>query len=205
MSQSYPMYDGYRSNTETFDGRMSVSSSVRVPGSEVDYITGLLKPDIQRRSRMQANRKEMEELEKEERKIIKNSDKGISWGKSILFLSVILFTCCMILVFQYGQVVQMQTKINNSIDQIKVSSFANEELKTLIAEASDSATICYAAARDLNMVPAESVEAIHLVAEDPRPRKKVAVAQNDQQTQISAENQATQATAVPVIANNSGY
>ena len=42
--------------------RMSVSSSVYLPGSDVDPQTGWLKPDRQRRCRTQGKKLEMERL-----------------------------------------------------------------------------------------------------------------------------------------------
>ena len=55
------------------------------------------------------------------------------------------------------------------VQRIEEIKGVNDGLKAQIAEASDSSTICYAAARDLGMVPASSAQAIHLTAVDTRP------------------------------------
>lgn len=80
---------------------------------------------------------------------------------------------------------------------------ANAALETQIAEASDAATICYAAARDLNMIPAESAEAIHLVAVDTRPRDNMQRADERQTVEanvVADQNAAAQSTHVPTLA-----
>ncbi|MEG2702970.1 MAG: hypothetical protein RSA65_10155, partial [Clostridia bacterium] len=76
---------------------------------------------------------------------------------------------------------------------------ANEQIKEQIAEASDAATICYAAARNLNMIPAESAEAIHLVAVDTRPGESVEAAPQSAEAALSAQTSATRA---PTLASN---
>ena len=72
MAQYEPMYDSFRrraSERYVPSARMSVSSSVYLPGSEVDLYTGQLKPDHQRRCRVQGKRLEEERLERERRKL----------------------------------------------------------------------------------------------------------------------------------------
>ena len=76
----------------------------------------------------------------------------------------------------------------------------NDALQTQIDEASDAATICYAAARDLNMIPAESAEAIHLVAMDTRPLS--AASTSAQTTAVSGEGTQQESGYVAAAAAN---
>ena len=69
MSQYEPMYDSFSHAGRggyVPTPRMSVSSSVYLPGSDVDLQTGWLKPDRQRRCRTQGKRLEIERLRQEE-------------------------------------------------------------------------------------------------------------------------------------------
>lgn len=210
MSQTTPLYDSYRTSVYVPTDRMTVSSSVRLPGSDLDFKTGQLMPERKRRSRVQGKRLEIDELTKQEKMMEKNQNKSFSWKKSILFIVSLFCLCGMILVSQSAKLSQTQTAINTSNAQIRAWLLENEALETQIAEASDSATICYAAARDLNMVPADRVEAIHLVAEDPRPRKTAQIAQAQaQQAQQEADvtasqGQGAQPTNIPAIASSNG-
>ena len=179
MAQYEPMYDSFRRNTQEQyvpTSRMSVSASVYLPGSEVDMYTGQLKPDRQRRMRTQGKRLEAAELEKEqqelENSLRREAQKGgvrISWTTFALLMGVLLFICGMSILVQLGQISENQKEINRLERAIAECRTANAELETQVAEASDAAVICYAASQNLHMIPAESAEAIHLVAVDTRP------------------------------------
>lgn len=179
MAQYEPMYDSFRRNTQEQyvpTSRMSVSASVYLPGSEVDMYTGQLKPDRQRRMRTQGKRLEAAELEKEqqelENSLQREAQKGgvrISWTTFALLMGVLLFICGMSILVQLGQISENQKEINRLERAIAECRTANAELETQVAEASDAAVICYAASQNLHMIPAESAEAIHLVAVDTRP------------------------------------
>ena len=88
----------------------------------------------------------------------------------ILLIGCMLFICGLILLSYQGAFAGRQKEINRLGTQIAEIRRQNALLETQIAEASDSAVICYAASQNLNMIPAESAEAIHLVAVDTRPR-----------------------------------
>ena len=69
MSQYEPLYDSFSHGGRggyVPTPRMSVSSSVYLPGSDVDPQTGWLKPDRQRRCRTQGKQLEMERLTREQ-------------------------------------------------------------------------------------------------------------------------------------------
>lgn len=179
MAQYEPMYDSFRRNPQEQyvpTSRMSVSASVYLPGSEVDLYTGQLKPDRQRRMRTQSKRLEAAELEREqqelENSLRRETQKGgvrIPWTMFALLMGVLLFLCGMSVLVQLGQISENQKEINRLERAIAECRTANAELETQVAEASDAAVICYAASQNLNMIPAESAEAIHLVAMDTRP------------------------------------
>ena len=214
MSQYEPMYDSYsRTAQERYvpTPRMSVSSSVYLPGSDVDIQTGRLKPDRQRRCRTQGKRLEIERLEREEQALKASVQREMSKGGTrisvrtgILLIAVLLFVCGISILIQQGTIADRQKAVNRLESSIADCRSQNAALETQIAEASTEAAICYAAARDLNMIPAESAEAIHLVAVDTRP---MASAGTETQAQADAaievpSAQTTSATHVPAVASN---
>ena len=195
MSQYEPMYDSFSHAGRggyVPTPRMSVSSSVYLPGSDVDLQTGWLKPDRQRRCRTQGKRLEIERLRQEEAalqaSIQREMSKGgvrISMRLGIFLTALLLFVCGLCVLLQQGVIAERQKTINRLERSIADCRSQNDALQTQIDEASDAATICYAAARDLNMIPAESAEAIHLVAMDTRPLS--AASTSAQTTAVSRE------------------
>lgn len=195
MSQYEPMYDSFSHAGRggyVPTPRMSVSSSVYLPGSDVDLQTGWLKPDRQRRCRTQGKRLEIERLRQEEEalqaSIQREMSKGgvrISMRLGIFLTALLLFVCGLCVLLQQGVIAERQKTINRLERSIADCRSQNDALQTQIDEASDAATICYAAARDLNMIPAESAEAIHLVAMDTRPLS--AASTSAQTTAVSGE------------------
>ena len=195
MSQYEPMYDSFSHAGRggyVPTPRMSVSSSVYLPGSDVDLQTGWLKLDRQRRCRTQGKRLEIERLRQEEAalqaSIQREMSKGgvrISMRLGIFLTALLLFVCGLCVLLQQGVIAERQKTINRLERSIADCRSQNDALQTQIDEASDAATICYAAARDLNMIPAESAEAIHLVAMDTRPLS--AASTSAQTTAVSGE------------------
>ncbi len=218
MSQYEPMlYDSFAAygSHERYvpTQRMSVASSVYLPGTDADLHTGQLKPDGQRRCRTQGKRLEIERLEKEQRELESALQRELSKGGvrislrlGVFLTALMLFACGLFILIQQGTIVDRQKAINRLERSIADCRSQNAALETQIAEASDAATICYAAARDLNMIPAESAEAIHLVAVDPRPlNAKTGTsgeAISSAQENPSAQEVQTSATHVPTIASN---
>lgn len=214
MSQYEPLYDSFSHGGHggyVPTPRMSVSSSVYLPGSDVDPQTGRLKPDRQRRCRTQGKQLEMERLTREqqalEESIRREMSKGgvrISVRMGVFLTALLLFICGLCVLLQQGTIADRQKDINRLERSIADCRSQNAALETQIAEASTEAAICYAAARDLNMIPAESAEAIHLVAVDTRP---MASAGTETQAQADAaievpSAQTTSATHVPAVASN---
>ena len=214
MSQYEPLYDSFSHGGHggyVPTPRMSVSASVYLPGSDVDPQTGWLKPDRQRRCRTQGKKLEMERLTREqqalEESIRREMSKGgvrISVRMGVFLTALLLFICGLCVLLQQGTIADRQKDINRLERSIADCRSQNAALETQIAEASTEAAICYAAARDLNMIPAESAEAIHLVAVDTRP---MASAGTETQSQADAaievpSAQTTSATHVPAVASN---
>ena len=214
MSQYEPLYDSFSHGGHggyVPTPRMSVSASVYLPGSDVDPQTGWLKPDRQRRCRTQGKKLEMERLTREqqalEESIRREMSKGgvrISVRMGVFLTALLLFICGLCVLLQQGTIADRQKDINRLERSIADCRSQNAALETQIAEASTEAAICYAAARDLNMIPAESDEAIHLVAVDTRP---MASAGTETQAQADAaievpSAQTTSATHVPAMASN---
>lgn len=214
MSQYEPLYDSFSHGGHggyVPTPRMSVSASVYLPGSDMDPQTGWLKPDRQRRCRTQGKKLEMERLTREqqalEESIRREMSKGgvrISVRMGVFLTALLLFICGLCVLLQQGTIADRQKDINRLERSIADCRSQNAALETQIAEASTEAAICYAAARDLNMIPAESAEAIHLVAVDTRP---MASAGTETQAQADAaievpSAQTTSATHVPAVASN---
>ena len=210
MSQYEPMYDSFSHAGRggyVPTPRMSVSSSVYLPGSDVDLQTGWLKPDRQRRCRTQGKRLEIERLRQEEAalqaSIQREMSKGgvrISMRLGIFLTALLLFVCGLCVLLQQGVIAERQKTINRLERSIADCRSQNDALQTQIDEASDAATICYAAARDLNMIPAESAEAIHLVAMDTRPLS--AASTSAQTTAVSGEGTQQESGYVAAAAAN---
>ena len=214
MSQYEPLYDSFSHGGHggyVPTPRMSVSASVYLPGSDVDPQTGWLKPDRQRRCRTQGKKLEMERLTREqqalEESIRREMSKGgvrISVRMGVFLTALLLFICGLCVLLQQGTIADRQKDINRLERSIADCRSQNAALETQIAEASTEAAICYAAARDLNMIPAESAEAIHLVAVDTRPMASAGTetqAQADAAIEVPSEQTAS-AAHVPAVASN---
>ena len=212
MSQYEPLYDSFSHGGHggyVPTPRMSVSASVYLPGSDVDPQTGWLKPDRQRRCRTQGKKLEMERLTREqqalEESIRREMSKGgvrISVRMGVFLTALLLFICGLCVLLQQGTIADRQKDINRLERSIANCRSQNAALETQIAEASTEAAICYAAARDLNMIPAESAEAIHLVAMDTRPVAAAGTyAQADAAIDVASTENAS-ATHVPTVASN---
>lgn len=179
--------------------RFQVKSSVYLPASDIDPRTGQLQPDRHQRRRTQGLNLEREGLDKEGKSLNealrREYSKGgvrISVRALVLIVAAVLFFCGILLLSQQGMIAERQKALNRLERSIKDYRSQNASLEEEIAQASDASTICYAAARDLNMIPAEAAEAVYLVAVDTRP---ALTASND--TAQTAETDAVQKTTNP--------
>ena len=177
--------------------RFQVKSSVYRPASDIDLRTGRLQPDRQRRRRTQALMLEKERLDAEDqtlseslRREYSKSGVRISVRALVLIVAAVLFFCGILLLSQQGMIAERQKAINRLERSIKDYRAQNASLEEEIAQASDASTICYAAARDLNMIPAEAAEAVYLVAVDTRPAAVTASAETEESVNTSVANEA---------------
>lgn len=176
--------------------RFQVKSSVYLPASDIDLRTGRLQPDRQRRRRTQALMLEKERLDAEDqtlseslRREYSKSGVRISVRALVLIVAAVLFFCGILLLSQQGMIAERRrpSTVWNAPSRIIVP---NASLEEEIAQASDASTICYAAARDLNMIPAEAAEAVYLVAVDTRPAAVTASAETEESVNTSEANEA---------------
>ena len=177
--------------------RFQAKSSVYLPASDIDLRTGRLQPDRQRRRRTQALMLEKERLDAEDqtlseslRREYSKSGVRISVRALVLIVAAVLFFCGILLLSQQGMIAERQKAINRLERSIKDYRAQNASLEEEIAQASDASTICYAAARDLNMIPAEAAEAVYLVAVDTRPAAVTASAETEESVNTSVANEA---------------
>ena len=171
--------------------RFQVKSSVYLPASDIDLRTGRLQPDRQRRRRTQALMLEKERLDAEDQTLSESLRREYSKnGVRISVRALVLFFCGILLLSQQGMIAERQKAINRLERSIKDYRAQNASLEEEIAQASDASTICYAAARDLNMIPAEAAEAVYLVAVDTRPAAVTASAETEESVNTSVANEA---------------
>lgn len=179
METYMPMYDSFKTQgSERYvpTSRFQVSSRVYLPAGEVDPRTGLLLPERQYRRRTQGLYLEREGLEREERRLLdavaRENAKGgyrVSMRFCIVVTALVLFFFGIVLLSQQGMIAERQKAINRLERSARDYRAQNVSLQEEIGKACDSNTICYAAARNLGMVPADTVEAVELVAQDTRP------------------------------------
>jgi cell division protein FtsL len=186
MSQvAYNPYQAYDSRCFQPTDRFYVRSSVFLPSGDVDPMTGLLKRDARRRGRTQALRMEAHRLDMDYDKLnaavqARKKEKGIHipLRYAVTLILGVALLCAVILLVQQGTLLQRQRNLQAEKQRIETIQVQNEDLRAKITDASDAATICYAASQDLDMVPASSTQAIHLTAVDTRPQ--------DSQARVSA-------------------
>lgn len=180
MAQAGKMYDSfheYDTNLYQPSDRIYVRSSVRVHDSEVDPRSGLLKQDSPEHRRTQALRTEGMQLDRDYDQMQaamqrRSREKGqrVSLGSTLLTFFLLTLILGIYLLVQQGILAQKQRMIASMDKRIAAVRAENSELEAQIAEASDAATICYAAARNLGLVPADSTQAIELTALETRPQ-----------------------------------
>lgn len=155
--------------------RFTISSSVRVPFGEIDFRTGMLKPDHQRR-RTQATRLEEEWNMRQQENILdtfkrETAKNGvcISMRAFILIVFTAIFVLGMMLLFQTGAIANLRNETTIIEETVEDYKAANNELLDSIA-ANSTETVIMTAARDrLGMVRRTEKDAIHLTAPETRP------------------------------------
>ena len=206
MSQYQPMYNSFQRDAQNRfvpAARISVAASVHLPGSDLDPMTGQLKPDRVRRRRTQAKRLEEMRLEEEDRKLreslereMKKGGVRVTWLTAAVICSILLFGTLFTIGYQRSVVTSYQLQQNQLKSDMDACTQRNGELNEMIAEACDISNIGYAA-RNLGLIRSDAVEAVYLTAVDTRPLETVRMAQPAQQM-IEVTAQTTQ---VPMIAS----
>ncbi|MCE5342290.1 MAG: hypothetical protein LLF96_01690 [Eubacteriales bacterium] len=179
MSQSsfaYRPYPKYGNQNLQPNDRFYIRASVYLPNAELDPATGMLQNDAQRRGRTQAMRMEAGRLDREYAGMnaavrARAKEKGIrvSLRLGVALIAIITTFFALFLLVQQGTLTQRMKNIALKTDRIELLQEENAEIQAKIDDASDPATICYAAARNLDMIPANATQAIHLTAVDTRP------------------------------------
>ena len=157
-------------------GRLYVRPNVYLPNGEIDFETGMIRQNERRVGRTQALRSEQSRLDMEYAKLqsvlhARRSEKGqrMPLRSAVIMILAVVVLFSVVLLFQQGNIVsrenslrQMNAKIESTRDEIA-------GINAQIAQATDPVQVCYTAARELNMVPAESAQAIYLTALSTRP------------------------------------
>lgn len=155
--------------------RFTISSNVHLPCGEIDFRTGLPKPDHTRR-RTQAARLEMEENNRKEAILLRSIEKetaktGIQIsmrGFVLVVATVILLLGCMLL-HTTGQIAGLNKDIIKLQDSIDEYDRENALLRTTLEENSSEAVITKIAVERLGMKHCDDAKAVHLIAPDTRP------------------------------------
>lgn len=176
IGRVYDSFNEYEQNPYRPTDRFYVRPSVYLPDSDMDIRTGRLKEDTYRRGRTQAIRQEMQNLDTEYDRMMaalaaRQNEKGlrVSVRSALIGFLLLALVLTIIVLVQQGMLAQRQRMLHTINMRIEAIQEENTALQGKIAEASDATTICYAAARNLGMVPASSTQAINLTAMDTRP------------------------------------
>ena len=206
MSQYQPMYDTFQRDTrERYvpSGRIGVAANVALPAGDIDFATGRLKQDHERRHRTQGQQLEAERLERKRAKHQKAFDremqkKGlrISWLSAVIICAALLFACLFTIDYQLSTLQGIQEQRNGVAADVDACEIRKEELEDAFAAACSETNILYAAARDLKMIPAEAAEAVYLVPVDTRPLLTAS-----QPAQNVSGDMTMQTTHIPVAAS----
>ena len=138
--------------------RFYVRSSVYLPNSDVDPRTGMLRQGAHRAGRTQALRMEAQRLDQEYARMdaalqSRREEKGlrVNLRTAMMMTFALLVAFALMLLTQQGVLDQYARRVK-AVDQKNAVLQTNiQDLQGQIAEASDQATICYAAARNIGM------------------------------------------------------
>jgi len=157
-------------------GRFYVRPNVYLPNSEIDLQTGMLREAERRPGRTQALRQEYHQLTSEYMRLeairkARESETGrrMSLKAAATLLLAVFIIFSIILLVQQGNIIARKTAISLLNEKISATQSVVSNIQAQIDEASDPVQICYTAARDLDMVPSESAQAIYLTALSTRP------------------------------------
>ena len=157
-------------------GRLYVRPNVYLPNSEIDSDTGMVREASRRTGRTQALRSEARHLETEYQRLqsilkarVDEKGRHMPLRSAILLILAVVMLFSVVLLVQQGNIIARE----ESLRQMNVNVQATREdiagIQAQIDEATDPVAICYTAARELGMIPADSAQAILLTAMSTRP------------------------------------
>ncbi|MFH1511743.1 MAG: hypothetical protein ABIG45_00160, partial [Bacillota bacterium] len=103
----------------------------------------------------------------------RENEKGLQMSRkvAVTFILAALMLFSVILLVQQGNIIAKEETIRLVSDKIRATQAVVNDITAQLDEASDPVQICYTAARDLDMVPGESAQAIFLTALSTRPNQ----------------------------------
>ena len=208
MSQYQPMYDSFqRTPRDRYvpAPRINVASNVFLPASELDPYTGQLKPDHERRRRTQGKHLEYEELVRKAKETRESLEREIKKGgvrvtdlTAFVLCFALAIVCLFTIGLQHSRISDIQMQLNTLEEDLDNGTALHEALSAELEAARDISQIGSYAARNLGMIRADAVEAVHLTAVDTRPLDNKYVQPSVQTIEASAQIQTTQ---VPTVAS----
>ena len=160
-------------------GRLYVRPNVFLPNGEIDPDTGMIKQSTRRTGRTQALRSESGRLDAEYAKLqsmlqarANENSKHMSFRTAVILITAVILVFSVILLVQQGNIIAKEDTVKQINAQLQTTREVISSLNVQIDEASDAVQICYTAARELDMVPADSAQAIYLTALSTRPSQE---------------------------------
>ncbi len=205
MSQYQPMYDTFQREARDRyvpSSRIGVSSSASLPSGEIDFGNGMARQGAPRRRTQAANiAKEREAKIESKRQKVREREQnktGVRVGilNGVILCAALVIACLFTLNYQLSTLQGIQDQRNRIDADTTAYEKRFKELNEEYLLACSETTICYAAAQDLKMIPAEAAEAVHLVPVDTRPL--LTASQNPQNVVAEVTVQTTQ---IPAIAS----
>ena len=173
-----PFRNTFYQNVQT-GGRLYVRPNVYLPNGEIDSQTGMVMEAQRRTGRTQALRREAHQLDAElirlqETLRTRANEKGrrISMKAAVVLVLSVFVLFSVILLVQQGNIMAKETVVRQIADKSKNTQAVISDIQGQIDAASDPVQVCYIAARELDMVPGESAQAIFLTAMSTRPNQE---------------------------------
>ena len=170
-----PPFHNYGYNGSQNNGRFYVRSNVYLPNSEINA-AGMACEAKRRVGRTQALRREEMQLDQEYARLeanvvarMREKGKRIPLKTALILFAVLFLILSVVLLVQQGNLVAKQNAIRQMNAKITATQTVVADITSKIDEASDPVKICYTAARELDMVPGDSAQAIYLTAPSTRP------------------------------------
>lgn len=168
------MYHGMQES-----GRMYVRPNVYLPGGEIDFQTGMVREAERRVGRTQALQRESRQLDTEYARLqamlqARVNEKGRHMPRkaAVALIAAVFVVFSIVLLIQRGNFVAKENAIQQVNESIKATQAVVSDIQAKIDEASDPVQVCYTAARELDMIPGDSAQAIYLTAPSTRPNQE---------------------------------